>query len=140
MTSDTLKKGSAANKAHTWLQLFRAPNLFTVPGDPIAGYLIAYAGFFDTSIVFVTMASLAFYGAGLLLNDLIDIAEDRAERPNRPLPSGQVSPTTVRRGLPLPEYAHGSACRSKPLCIPDRNAPRRLLGVVYSGGDPSGAV
>ena len=28
----------------TWLQLFRAPNLFTVPGDPLAGYLFANSG------------------------------------------------------------------------------------------------
>ncbi len=83
----------------TWLQLLRAPNLFTVPGDPIAGYLISNAGFTDSSLVLVSGASLCFYGAGLLLNDLVDLAEDRAERPNRPLPAGLASPTTVRRVL-----------------------------------------
>ncbi len=99
MKADTLEKGPAPTRLHTWLQLFRAPNLFTVPGDPIAGYLIANSGFFDISLVFVAMASLAFYGAGLLLNDLIDLREDSAERPNRPLPSGRVAPATVRRVL-----------------------------------------
>lgn len=81
----------------TWLQLLRAPNLFTVPGDPIAGYLISNAGFIDASLAFVAGASLCFYAAGLLLNDLVDLEEDRAERPNRPLPAGHASPQAVTR-------------------------------------------
>ncbi len=83
----------------TWLQLLRAPNLFTVPGDPIAGYLISNAGFIDASLVCVAGASLCFYGAGLLLNDLVDLDEDKAERPNRPLPAGHASPRSVKRAL-----------------------------------------
>ncbi|MEI6872694.1 MAG: UbiA family prenyltransferase, partial [Verrucomicrobiota bacterium] len=97
MKADTLEKVPVTTRLHTWLQLLRAPNLFTVPGDPIAGYLIANSGFFDISIVLVGMASLAFYGAGLLLNDLVDLREDSAERPDRPLPAGRVAPATVRR-------------------------------------------
>ncbi len=27
-----------------WRQLFHAPNLFTVPGDPLAGYMLALSG------------------------------------------------------------------------------------------------
>ena len=38
---------------------------------------------------------MCFYAAGLLDNDLADLAEDRAERPSRPLPSGAVQPRTV---------------------------------------------
>lgn len=86
-------------RLRTWLQLLRAPNLFTVPGDPIAGYLISNAGFTDASLVFVAGASLCFYGAGLLLNDLVDLEEDKAERPNRPLPAGHASLSAVRRTL-----------------------------------------
>jgi 4-hydroxybenzoate polyprenyltransferase len=80
-----------------WLQLVRAPNLFTVPGDPIAGYLVSNAGFWDGSLVWVSLASLCFYASGLLLNDLVDIGEDRRERPKRPLPAGLASPEAVRR-------------------------------------------
>ncbi len=79
----------------TWLQLFRAPNLFTVPGDPLAGYLLACFGAVEPLLVFPMIASVLFYASGLLLNDLADLAEDRAERPRRPLPSGAASPTTV---------------------------------------------
>ena len=83
--------------SRTWLQLFRAPNLFTVPGDPVAGYLISNSGFSDSSLALVAGASVCFYAAGLLLNDLVDLAEDKRERPNRPLPAGHASLSTVRR-------------------------------------------
>ena len=79
----------------TWLQLFRAPNLFTVPGDPIAGYVLASYGAFEGGVFFAVGASVCFYAAGLLDNDLADLAEDRAERPNRPLPSGAAHPRAV---------------------------------------------
>jgi len=102
----------------TWLQLFRAPNLFTVPGDPLAGYVLvalpglaapstiqtgdpltsyvlAVFGAFEPDLFCAVGASVCFYAAGLLDNDLADLREDRAERPNRPLPSGAASPRTV---------------------------------------------
>jgi len=81
-----------------WLQLFRAPNLFTVPGDPLAGWLLASAGagvFPARLLGAILLASLLFYGFGLLLNDLMDLPEDRIERPARPLPSGAVKTRTV---------------------------------------------
>ena len=78
-------------KLRTWLQLLRAPNLFTVPGDPLAGYLLACYGAVEPVIILPVLASLFFYSSGLLLNDLADLAEDRAERPARPLPSGAAS-------------------------------------------------
>ena len=87
---------TAPSRARVWLQLLRAPNLFTVPGDPVAGYLVSNDGFTDGSIFLVAAASLCFYGAGLLLNDLVDLSEDRLERPSRPLPAGQAKPSTVR--------------------------------------------
>jgi len=79
----------------TWLQLLRAPNLFTVPGDPIVGYLIANSGAVDSSLAPVVLASLCLYGAGLLQNDVADEAEDRRERPARPLPSGEAARAAV---------------------------------------------
>ena len=79
----------------TWLQLLRAPNLFTVPGDPLAGFLLASSGRIHGGLAAVIAASLCFYGHGLLLNDLADLAEDRRDRPSRPLPSGAARPRTV---------------------------------------------
>ena len=79
----------------TWLQLLRAPNLFTVPGDPLAGYILASFGSVGPAIFCAVGASLCLYAAGLLDNDLADLAEDRAERPARPLPSGAARPRAV---------------------------------------------
>lgn len=74
-----------------WLQLFRVPNLLTVPGDPLAGFLIASGGHLDARVVFAILASLCLYAAGLAMNDLADFSEDKQDRPKRPLPSGAIS-------------------------------------------------
>jgi 4-hydroxybenzoate polyprenyltransferase len=89
----------APSKVRTWLQLLRAPNLFTVPGDPLTGYLVSNAGFFDHTIFLTAAASICFYAAGLLMNDVVDLAEDAAERPSRPLPAGDASAGSVKRTL-----------------------------------------
>jgi hypothetical protein len=77
------------------LQLVRVPNLLTVPGDPLAGGCLAVVvlgGGSALSVLPAACVSLLLYAAGLVLNDCFDLAEDRAERPGRPLPSGAVSP------------------------------------------------
>ena len=89
------------NPIRTWLQLFRAPNLLTVPGDPLAGYLLASFGLIEDRIWFAIGASCCFYAGGLLLNDLADLPEDRRERPSRPLPSGAASVRAVAVVLAL---------------------------------------
>ena len=78
-----------------WLQLFRLPNLFTVPGDPLAGFLIATGGRLDLRARCAVLASLAIYAAGLAMNDLADFAEDTRDRPKRPLPSGAIPRNTA---------------------------------------------
>ena len=82
-------------KLRAWLQLFRVPNLLTVPGDPLAGFLIAAGGRLDSRAACAVVASLAFYAAGLAMNDLADFAEDTRERPKRPLPSGAIPRSTA---------------------------------------------
>ena len=75
-----------------WLRLLRAPNLLTVPGDPVAGFLLASADRVvePGPLLAAIGASLCFYGAGLVTNDLADLAEDRRDRPGRPLPAGDI--------------------------------------------------
>lgn len=71
-----------------WLELLRLPNLFTVPGDVLAGWALAGCrGAFPVAAVLV---SLAFYSAGLIWNDVFDFDTDARERPRRPLPSGRI--------------------------------------------------
>ena len=76
-----------------WLRLLRLPNLLTVPGDILAGFLLAPAatGGDWAQLLFAIPSSLLLYGAGLALNDLFDYAEDLRERPERPLPSREIS-------------------------------------------------
>ena len=81
----------SAPRMKAWLQLFRVPNLFTVPGDPLAMFLIATGGMLDIRVLPVIFASLCLYAAGLAMNDLADYKEDLQDRPSRPLPSGRVS-------------------------------------------------
>ncbi len=103
--SATAKKYTAspagASRARDWFRLLRAPNLLTVPGDGAAGYLLATgaAAQPDGRLLAVLGASVLFYVAGLLMNDLADRETDRRERPNRPIPSGRVSASTVRNVL-----------------------------------------
>ncbi|NCC53663.1 MAG: hypothetical protein EOM20_20975 [Spartobacteria bacterium] len=81
-----------------WLALLRVPNLFTAPGDPLAGYFLAagvYGGW-SGRLVMVMVASVLFYGAGLLFNDLADRNYDAQYNPERPLASQRVSVGAVR--------------------------------------------
>ncbi len=84
--------------ASAWAQLLRLPNLLTVPGDPIAGYLIASSllgSGVDWRIIPAAIASLLLYAGGLAMNDWFDLAEDRRDRPTRPLPSGEIPQSQV---------------------------------------------
>ena len=81
-----------------WLQLIRLPNAFSVPGDPLAGALMAsnVMAEADTPVpwgqtLLVCAAAVLLYFGGLILNDLVDLAEDTRERPTRPLPSRRIS-------------------------------------------------
>jgi 4-hydroxybenzoate polyprenyltransferase len=77
-----------------WGRLLRLPNLLTVPGDPLVGFVIvAGVGFsWSSPALWASMgASVLLYAAGLIHNDLCDLDEDRRERPNRPLACGAIS-------------------------------------------------
>jgi len=84
------KTGSA------WGKLLRIPNLFTVPGDVIAGALWAGTALsFSLTTVWTCIGILFVYAAGLLFNDYFDRHTDSIERPARPLPAGEISAQTV---------------------------------------------
>lgn len=84
----------------SWGALFRPPNLFTVPGDPLVGALLAALTLnvlpVWSALLTVIGAALAFYASGLLANDFMDRAVDAVERPDRPIPSGAVNAVTVK--------------------------------------------
>lgn len=76
-----------------YLQLVRLPNVFTAAADGLAGWLLVMGTFAGPERWLpLIAASMAIYAAGIVLNDLFDLDIDREERPERPLPSGRVSP------------------------------------------------
>jgi hypothetical protein len=79
----------------TWCRLLRVPNLFTVPGDAIAGFILASGGRLAPSLVGGVVGVVLLYAGGLLLNDYFDRAKDARERPERPIPSGAAWAGTV---------------------------------------------
>lgn len=83
----------------TWqvaLRLGRVSNLPTVWTNTLAGVVLADGSVADRRIWPLLLALSLFYLAGMYLNDFFDAAIDARERPERPIPSGQVSAGTVR--------------------------------------------
>ena len=73
------------------VELVRLPAALTVPGDSLAG--AAAAGWpYGRRSWALPVASACLYWAGMALNDFADREVDRVERPERPIPSGRVSP------------------------------------------------
>jgi 4-hydroxybenzoate polyprenyltransferase len=78
-----------------WLRLGRVSNLPTVWTNVLAGVALA-GGTPSTSAVLGLIGALSlFYTAGMYLNDAFDRNVDARERPERPIPSGQVRASTV---------------------------------------------
>ena len=89
------------SKTGAWLQLIRVAALPTALADVWLG--AAVVGQFNLlDLVWLSLISLALYTAGMILNDVCDVATDRVENPTRPLPSGQISLVRARNaGLVL---------------------------------------
>ncbi|MFJ6846731.1 SCO3242 family prenyltransferase [Streptomyces griseoluteus] len=86
--------GEGRGGVSAWAELLRLPALFTVPGDVLAGAATA-PGRPGPHTLWAVASSLCLYEAGMALNDWADRAEDAAERPQRPLPSGRVRPSAA---------------------------------------------
>src|SRR5947209_8977616 len=89
------------NSLLPYAQLVRLPNVFTALADIVLAALVS--GVFgpfepDSGIRWsrvaaffcLLIASTLLYWAGMVWNDYFDLAEDRRDRPGRPLPSGRV--------------------------------------------------
>ena len=80
-------------KLEAYLQLARLSNLPTVWSNVLVGAALASTSE-SASIGVIMIAMLAtslFYVGGMAQNDLIDLAIDTQERPQRPLPSGDLT-------------------------------------------------
>jgi 4-hydroxybenzoate polyprenyltransferase len=139
-----------------WLRLVRLPNLATAVADVLAGFLICSAAtaplaWPPAACWLAILASVGFYAAGMILNDVYDLPLDRRERPERPLPSGAIAPrSAAAAGAALlttgTAAACGAACAAgspwpalvgaaltAAVWFYDRHASRTPLGPVVMG-------
>ena len=79
----------------------RPANILTAVADVLAG--IAISGFLGSEVanyldhllpvLCLCLATFGLYGGGVVFNDVMDASLDKIERPERPIPSGVISPT-----------------------------------------------
>ena len=74
-----------------YLLLSRVSNLPTVWTNVLAGMAVVSAAIDGGAYLRVALAMSAFYTGGMFLNDAFDEPFDRIRRPERPIPSGDVS-------------------------------------------------
>jgi len=83
----------------TWLQLMRLPTVFTALSNILCGFLITHRtprlkidDLASQRELWLLLAStIGLYLGGMVLNDVFDAKLDAVERPERPIPSGQIS-------------------------------------------------
>jgi 4-hydroxybenzoate polyprenyltransferase len=78
-------------KLRSALRLGRVSNLPTVWTNTLAGAVLAGAAGFGAEFAVMLVAFSLFYTGGMFLNDAFDAVYDAAQRPERPIPSGEVS-------------------------------------------------
>ncbi|MEN0063501.1 MAG: UbiA-like protein EboC [Myxococcota bacterium] len=86
----------ASVRQNPWLVLVRPANLVTSAADALAGMALAGA-FGPPTLQHLALvgASVSLYAGGIVYNDVCDAEIDAVERPERPIPSGQVSRRTA---------------------------------------------
>jgi 4-hydroxybenzoate polyprenyltransferase len=85
------------SKLLAYLQLFRAPNVFTALADVAMGFLFVQQSLLPPlAFSLLAVASVMLYMAGMALNDVYDFEDDLRQRPKRPLPAGRISPVWAR--------------------------------------------
>lgn len=84
-------------KLDTALKLGRTSNLPTVCTNVFAGAVLAGGSLEPMTLALAVLAACALYEGGMFLNDAFDAEIDAQERPERPIPAGDVSRSTVWR-------------------------------------------
>jgi len=86
----------STSRLRAYLELFRLPNVFTAIADVLLGFLVVQRSYQPGELLAELLAaSSLLYLAGMVLNDLFDRDLDASERPERPIPSGRISPRTA---------------------------------------------
>jgi len=128
------RTSSPSSTLLAYLELVRLPNVFTSMADVVMGFLFTHAALTPGDgwvFALLVAASSALYAAGTVLNDVFDYQRDQHERPERPLPSGRVSPAAARRlGLGLLVLGIALACAAAVAAGDSRPA---LVGSLLAG-------
>ncbi len=82
---------------NTALRLGRTSNLPTVWTNVLAAAALSGGALAPSLLVLAAFAASSLYVGGMFLNDAFDAEIDAQERPERPIPAGEVSRTTVWR-------------------------------------------
>jgi 4-hydroxybenzoate polyprenyltransferase len=83
--------GDLATRLRDHLRLARISNSPTVVSNALAGAALAASLVFNSTIVYVEIAMVLFYTAGMYLNDILDYEIDLRQRAERPLPTGAIA-------------------------------------------------
>lgn len=83
------------DKLYGYFALARVSNSPTVVSNSIAGAALAGLATLNAEIVLIALAMVAFYTAGMYLNDIMDYEIDLKERAERPLTTGLISRTSA---------------------------------------------
>lgn len=78
-----------------WFTLLRLPDLFALPGEVITGLLLAGAGLPPDFLIppgMVCLSAVCASVCGSIFRSLMQLKEDCLNHPERPIPSGKVSP------------------------------------------------
>lgn len=79
-----------------YLQLMRAPAIFTALSNVLAAHLILTQGaVIWRGLLLLLVATAALYSGGMVLNDWFDYKVDLHDHPTRPLPSGKIRKRTA---------------------------------------------
>jgi hypothetical protein len=83
------------NRMQAYAQLVRLPNLPSALADIFLGVLVTGSLTVPgrwPEYALLMLASVCLYCGGMAWNDFFDLAQDRRERPDRPIPSGRITP------------------------------------------------
>ena len=83
---------SRSSQTLAYMRLFRLPNVFTAIADITMGFLFVRGSLEPLGTYLCLLsASCLLYSSGMVLNDVVDVDIDSKLRPQRPIPSGQIS-------------------------------------------------
>lgn len=87
-----------------YLRLLRLPTVFTALADIFLGFLLTHSVLISDdgpnplpTFLMLCLASAGLYLSGMVFNDYFDRLIDTQERPDRPIPSGVISPASAFR-------------------------------------------